>query len=38
MVTLMQKLFADGRMEDAKRAASSEQDQKALYQEYGLMN
>ncbi len=37
MAMLMQRLFADGRMEDAKRAADSERDRKELYQEYGLM-
>ena len=37
MATLMQGLLADGRMEDAKRAADSEQDRKELYREYDLM-
>lgn len=38
MATLIQKLFADGRVEDVQRAANSEQDRKKLYQEYGLIN
>ncbi len=38
MATLMQKLFADGRIEDAQQAAGNEQERKKLYQEYGLTN
>lgn len=38
MATLMQKLFADGRVEDAQRAASNECDRKKLYWEYGLID
>lgn len=35
---LIQKLFADGRNEDAQKAVNSEQDRKKFYQEYGLID
>ncbi|MDE7224264.1 MAG: hypothetical protein K2O34_10855 [Acetatifactor sp.] len=38
MASLIQKLFADGRTEDAQRAADNEQERKRLYQEYGLID
>lgn len=38
MATLIQKLFADGRNEDAQKAVNSEQDRKKFYREYGLID
>lgn len=38
MATLMQKLFADGRNEDAQKAVNNEQDRKKFYREYGLID
>lgn len=35
---LIQKLFADGRNEDAQKAVNSEQDRKKFYLEYGLID
>ena len=34
----MNKLFADGRAEDAKLAASDEEARKRLYKEYGIID
>lgn len=36
LAQLISRLFADGRTEDAQRAASDENDRKALYKEYGF--
>lgn len=36
--TLMNKLFADGRTEDAKLAASDEEARKKFYKEYGIID
>lgn len=36
LAQLMSRLFADGRADDAQRAASDENDRKALYKEYGF--
>lgn len=38
MATLMQKLFADGRNEDAQKAVNNEQNRKKFYREYGLID
>ena len=38
MATLMQRLFADGRNEDAQKAVNNEQDRKKFYREYGLID
>lgn len=38
MAALIQKLFADGRNEDAQKAVNSERDRKKFYQEYGLID
>ena len=36
LAQLMSRLFVDGRADDAQRAASDENDRKALYKEYGF--
>ena len=36
LASLMEKLFADGRMEDAKLAVADETARKHFYQEYGI--
>lgn len=38
MATLIQKLLADGRMEDVQLAVDDEQHRKELYREYGLLS